>query len=99
MHCELMDAARVVLRNFYENPHKGTVADVSRIMDLASKLGRLATEMDGESPPAADTTLVMIEFKAALQRVYSRRKVEGRPLPEGAVVEVQSAATSEIAPP
>ena len=92
MHRELMAAARVVLKNFYENPHKSTVADLARIIDLASKLGRLATERDGESQPAVDTTLVMIEFKAALQRVYSRRKVEGRPLPEGAaVVDVHAA--------
>ena len=99
MHCELMDAARVVLKNFYENPHKGTVADISRIMDLASRLGRLATENDGPLQPAVDTTTLTIEFKAALQRVYGRRQVEGRPLPQDALVEVQSAAASEVIPP
>ena len=90
MHQELMAAARVALRNLYENRQKCTVADVARILDLSSKLGRLATESEGAlTANETDTTIIMLEFKAALAKVYARRKVEGRPAPAGAVVDVE----------
>ncbi len=70
MHRELLAAARIILKNFYENPHKSTVADVARIIDLSSKLGRLATESDsGFTSNEVDTAAVIIEFKAALTKV------------------------------
>ena len=98
MHCELMDAARTILKTLFDNPHKHTVADVARILDLSSKLGRLATE-SGAEPQAAgvDTTVLMVEWKAALQRVYTRRKAEGQPLPSGAVVDVEPVASTPAA--
>ena len=91
MHCELMGAARTILKTLFDNPRKDTVADVARILDLSSKLGRLATESNaGPQDAGVDTTVLMVEWKAALQRVYTRRKIESKPLPPGAVVDVNT---------
>ena len=94
MHCQLMDAARAVLKNLQENPHRQTFADVARMLDLSSRLGRLATEPDADRAAMPDSSLMIIEFKAALKRVYARRQEEGRPLPAGAIIEAESVATS-----
>ncbi len=100
MHLELMAAARTALKTLFENPHKHTMADVARILDLSSKLGRLATESShGFESQEPDTATVMLEFKAALTRVYARRKVESKPLPPGAVVVDVNTVNAEAASP
>lgn len=89
MHCELMQASRLVLKNLTENPHKHTVADLARLMELASKLGRLATESQSGFESNGESTTVLIQFEAALKKVYARRQAEGKPLPPGAVIDVE----------
>jgi hypothetical protein len=95
MHKELMAAARTALKILSENPHKGTAADVARIIDLADKLGRLATESANAFELPNDGTVVMLQFESALKTVYARRAAEGKPLPPGAVVDVESTAMKE----
>lgn len=95
MHRELMATARAVLKSFYENPQKASVADVTRMVDLASRIGRLSTEPDREEHPGADGEVLMIEFHAALQKVYARRAEEGRPLPVDTMIAVTSAAPAD----
>jgi len=71
MHHELLATARTALVNFQDNAHKTTVADIARLIELASRLGRLACGMEsGQLDPAAPT--VRIEIGAALKRVYGQ---------------------------
>jgi len=88
MHAEAIRAGKEALKRFYERGKGATLGDIARILELASKLGRLAagmatdkTEVTGESggPVRIDVTL-------ALEKIY------GEPLP-GEVVEVSEVKT------
>jgi hypothetical protein len=71
LHREVINAAHAALLNFQENSHKTTVADIARLIELASRLGRLACGMEaGQLDPATPT--VRIEIAAALKRVYGQ---------------------------
>jgi hypothetical protein len=95
MHLQLLDLARSLLQNLRENPHRTTVADVPRILDLASRLARLATEAEDDRPEVPDTSVLVAEFKVALKKVYARRVAEGRPLPPGVTIDTPSTVTPE----
>ncbi len=96
MHKELIAVARAIVKNFHDDPHKSTAADLHRVMELASKLGRLATEPDCDLELGGDGAAVRIEFHAALKNVYARRQSEGRPLPSGVIIDAE---TVPAAPP
>ena len=99
MHRELMNAAAAMLKTFYENPHKTTVNDLARVIDLASQLGRRATELDPDPAAVVQSSETLIfEFRAALKRVYSRRQAEGKSLPEGVVMEAELVPTPDVPP-
>jgi hypothetical protein len=77
MHEECIRAAREALKRFHEKGKGATLGDIARILDLASKLGRLASGLatdrtevtgDGGGP-------VRIEVTLALEKIY------GNPLP------------------
>jgi hypothetical protein len=71
LHHELIAAARTALANFQDNAHKISVQDITRLIELASRLGRLACGMEaGQLDPA--TPAVRIEIAAALKRVYGQ---------------------------
>lgn len=71
LHHEVLAAARTALVNFQENAHKTTVQDITRLIELASRLGRLACGMEsGQLDPATPT--VRIEIADALKRVYGQ---------------------------
>lgn len=89
MHRELLEAGRVILRNLQGNPHKSTVADLARVMELSSKLARLATQPDCDLDLGDDGAAVMIDFRAALRKVYTRRESEGRPLPKSVIIDAE----------
>ncbi len=95
IHLELMAAARAVLKSFHENPQKVSFADVARMVDLASRIGRLSTESDREEHSGAGGEMVMIEFHAALRKVYARRATEGRPLPVNPIIDVTPVADAD----
>jgi hypothetical protein len=87
----LLTAARALLRRVVVRPEpKSTVNDVARMLDLASRLGRLATGLETErtevTGPAGGPISVEVEF--ALRKVY------GEPLP-GEVVDVEAIPASE----
>jgi hypothetical protein len=85
MHEQCIAAARKELKNFIgDDNRKASLAEIARILETASKLGRLAvglatdrTEVTGE-----DGGPVRVEVSLALEKIY------GRPLP-GEVVDVQ----------
>jgi hypothetical protein len=87
LHEECIAAGREALKRFYERGKGATLGDVARLLELASKLGRLAsglatdkTEVTGE-----DGGPIRLEFEAALRKVYGQ--AEGA----GAVVDVEAA--------
>jgi hypothetical protein len=97
-----MNAADAMLKTFYDNPHKTTVNDLARVIDLASQLGRRATELESDTDVAGVRSESLIfEFRAALKKVYSRRQAEGKSLPDGVVLEAEvvlAPAASPVAP-
>src|SRR5439155_3470455 len=96
MHRELMKAAAAMLKTFYDNPQKTTVNDLARVIDLASQLGRRATELESDNEVAGvHSESLIFEFRAALKRVYTRRQAEGKSLPEGVVLEAELVPTPE----
>ena len=66
------------------------LADIARMLEIASKLGRLATGLrtDGEGRRGDDLPAVRVEVKVALEKIY------GEPLP-GEVVDVQEVRSAE----
>ena len=89
IHDECIRAGREALKRFYERGRGATLGDIARMLELASKLGRLAsglatdrTEVTGE-----DGGPVRVEFEAALKKVY------------GPVVEVEANASKMLAEP
>jgi len=66
------------------------LADIARMLEIASKLGRLATGLgtDGERRKGDDLPSVRVEVTVALERIY------GEPLP-GEVVDVEEVRNAE----
>lgn len=85
IHAECIRAAREALKRFYEKGKGATLGDIARMLELASKLGRLASGLatdktevvgDGGGP-------VRVEVTLALEKIY------GEPIP-GEVVDVEA---------
>src|SRR5215831_11422536 len=53
MHTEAIRAGREALKRFYEKGKGATLGDIARMLELASKLGRLATGLS-EKPEASE---------------------------------------------
>lgn len=73
IHEECIRAAREALKRFYERGKGATLGDIARLLDLASKLGRLSsglatdkTEVTGENGGP-----IRVEFEAMLKKIYS----------------------------
>ena len=74
----LLAVAQTVLRSFTErDPADITLTEVSRALEVASKLGRLATGLatEHQEVTGADGGPIRIEVEAALKKIY------GQPLP------------------
>jgi hypothetical protein len=74
LHDELIRAGREALKRFHERGKGATLGDIARLLELASKLGRLSsglatdrTEVTGE-----DGGPIRVEFEAALKKVYGQ---------------------------
>src|ERR1043165_3747385 len=69
---ELIVAGRKVLKRFTEDGRGATLGDVARALDLASKLGRLASGMatDKTEVTGEDGGPIQVELSAALRKVY-----------------------------
>ncbi len=87
---ELIVAGRAVLTRFKDGAKGATLGDVARALELASKLGRLASGMatDKTEVTGEDGGPIRVELSAALAKVYGtpapsdgdeRREIEGSP--------------------
>ena len=86
MHEKCLAAAKRALTTFMEREKVyANLADIARILEVASKLGRLASGMatDRTEVTGEDGGPVRIEFTAALEKIY------GQPLPAD-VVDVEA---------
>jgi hypothetical protein len=73
MHEKCIEAARRALKAFMEREKVyANLADISRILEVASKLGRLASGMatDKTEVTGEDGGPLRVELSAALERVY-----------------------------
>jgi hypothetical protein len=84
---ELIVLAREAIDRWKKNPARcGTLEGIARLLDLASKLGRVSSGMALEAPeqPADEDAALMIQIEVALDKIYG---VAGQP---AAVVNVES---------
>lgn len=73
IHDDCIRAGREALKRFHDNVRRGaTLGDVSRIIEVASKMGRLASGMatDRTEITGEDGGPVQLELSAALNKVY-----------------------------
>jgi hypothetical protein len=69
----LLTTARVLLRRVLFRPESAaSLTEISRLLDLASKLGRLATGLANhrEEISGPDGGPIRVEFERALQKIY-----------------------------
>ena len=73
---ELLEAGREALRRWKANTNQcGSLAGIARMLELASKLGRLASGMPSDrTEVAAEVTVALdVEWEMALKKVYGRQ--------------------------
>jgi hypothetical protein len=72
IHEECIRAGREALKRFHERGKGATLGDIARMLELASKIGRLATGMatDRTELTGEDGGPIRIEFEMMLQKVY-----------------------------
>jgi hypothetical protein len=89
--CEALELARQAIQRWKDNPKRcGTLEGIARLLDLASKLGRLASGMPTDRTEV--TTEVQgkidVEWEIAIKRVYGpASKFQAAPV---AVVDVEA---------
>jgi hypothetical protein len=74
MRCELVEAGRKILQKFRDGTKGATLGDVARALELASRLGRLATGMptDKTEITGEDGGPIRVEISAALDKIYGK---------------------------
>ena len=85
--CRALRLAEKIMTRWEKNEGKaGTLEGIARLLELASKLGRLASgmETDGLTVREGGITAVRIEVTVALEKIY------GQPLPNELLAEGQS---------
>jgi hypothetical protein len=73
IHDDCMRAAREALKQFHENARRGaTLGDIARLIEVGSKLGRLATGMptDRTEVTGQEGGPMQLELSIALKKVY-----------------------------
>lgn len=71
--CTLLKLADEMIERWRENPRKmGTLEGIARILELATKLGRLASGMGTEESEGREMPAVRVEVSLALERVYGQ---------------------------
>jgi hypothetical protein len=102
MHEKCIAAARRALASFMDREKVyANLADIARILEVASKLGRLASGMATESVEhtGEDGGPIRIELEAALKKVYGAEVPPAIEAPPGAMVDVEAtplAANSQL---
>jgi len=77
IHEECIRAGREALARFYDRGRGATLGDVARILELASKLGRLASGLatDKTEVTGQDGGAIRVELEAALKKVYGQAEL------------------------
>ena len=91
---ELLQMAREAIKRWKNKPERcGSLEGIARLLELASKLGRLASGMptDRTELTGEDGGPIRVELTAALNKIY------GEPLP-GEVVDVEAAPVKPALP-
>lgn len=72
LHGELVEAGRKTLEKFKDGSRDATLGDVARALEIASKLGRLATGLgtEGERRDGDDLPALRVEVTVALEKIY-----------------------------
>jgi hypothetical protein len=75
IHEECIRAAREALKRFYERGKGATLGDVARLLDLASKLGRLSSGLatDKTEVSGPDNGPIRVEFEEMLKKIYGEQ--------------------------
>ncbi len=86
VRCELLENAREALQRFKESGRIGSLEGIARLLELASKLGRLSSGMpaDRTEITGQDRGPFRIEVEAALKKIYGQPEVldiEAKELP------------------
>lgn len=93
---ELIALAREAIERWKKNPARcGTLEGIARLLDLASKLGRVSSGLSLEpaEKPGEDDAAFMIQIEVALEKIYgpeaqptSTVEVEAKPISEPAAL-------------
>jgi hypothetical protein len=72
IHDDLLRAGREALKRFHERGKGATLGDIARLLELASKLGRLASGMatDRTEVTGEDGGPIRAELTVALEKIY-----------------------------
>jgi hypothetical protein len=91
IHNDAIRAGKEALARFHERGKGATLGDIARILELASKLGRLSTGLatDRTEVTGEGGGPVRVEVTLALEKIY------GEPLP-GEVVETEEVAPQQV---
>jgi hypothetical protein len=104
---ELIALAREAIDRWKKNPARcGTLEGIARLLDLASKLGRVSSglSLEPEEKPAEEDAAFMIQIEVALEKIYGPDPAVGHHENPAAIVEVEAKpvnppATLVAAPP
>ena len=74
IHDDCIKAGREALKRFYERGKGATLGDIARMLELASKLGRLASGLATEKTEVSGEVDVnfRLEVEAAIKKVYGQ---------------------------
>ena len=89
---ELIGLAREAIERWKKNPARcGTLEGIARLLDLASKLGRVSSGLSLEpaEKPGEEETAFMIQIEVALEKIYGQAS-PAPTLPPAAVVDVEA---------
>jgi hypothetical protein len=88
MHESAIAAAKKGLAAYMEREKVyANLADIARMLEIASKLGRLATGLDKSNGETADVPQTLrVEVTVALEKIYG----QAEPAPTGGIVDVQT---------
>jgi hypothetical protein len=88
MHERAIAAAKKGLDAYMEREKVyANLADIARMLEIASKLGRLATGLDKSNGETADEPQTLrVEVTVALEKIYG----QAEPAPTGGIVDVQT---------
>jgi hypothetical protein len=90
---ELIALAREAIDRWKKNPARcGTLEGIARLLDLASKLGRVSSglSLEPEEKPAEEDAAFMIQIEVALEKIYGPDPAAGHHEKPAAIVEVEA---------